>query len=429
VPLVRRSLSPFESLSEYPVTGNKLNVNSTHVFWPSKQKLFSKFYMRLEYENQTIFGFSQQHFGPQRAITLFPQAGHTMGANDHLAFVKAEGSWRNHYSTVSQDGLDFESGTIEFTPDQAAVLRQRIMTQYQWAAVSGIPLLTGQQGILSNQLPLLKNQSYNADSVDLEARLKDDMDSFSSGISHTQYHNFEKSALACIHLNINNIELTTEEGKEGWWLPLKTNFLGWRAIGLQEPMSKYMVTFGTVSFTFDPEEDFVNVVFKSGQLFRGDLDDLNLSNTRLDVAPPNDIDDDRPLPPLKPSGVIANQLQHFLKTSANNYLPWAPREQLCPQDEFESRFKMFSDSCPNTLQPDMTCIRHFMNFYPCFNYYLRSSRKFSHGMDGLMEFIVINHLASEAPWDAIKTMAEGKPWDDEFEAAIDVLRLDPTAGQ
>ena len=47
-------------------------------------------------------------------------------------------------------------------------------------------------------------------------------------------------------------------------------------------------------------------------------------------------------------------------------------------------------------------------------------------MDGIPEFLIIPHFTSEAPWNLIKVVAEGKPWDDELETAIDILGLEPT---
>merc|ERR1712029_352015 len=139
------------------------------------------------------------------------------------------------------------------------------MYGFQWLSEAGINKLASKQAILANQLPLLKNQPYTPDSENLESKLKSDMNSFSSGINHAQYHNIAKSAMMCLHLDTDGIEPTTEGDRQGWWLPLKKKFLAWRAMGLQEPMLKYMVTFGTLSITLNSEKDFLNVVFQAGQ--------------------------------------------------------------------------------------------------------------------------------------------------------------------
>ena len=48
-------------------------------------------------------------------------------------------------------------------------------------------------------------------------------------------------------------------------------------------------------------------------------------------------------------------------------------------------------------------------------------------MDGLAEFTALTHATAEASWRLIKTLASDQPWDQEFETAIDLLDLDPTA--
>ena len=43
---------------------------------------------------KSFFGSSQQTFSPQRQQLLFSELGAKMGGNDHLAFIKTEGEWR-----------------------------------------------------------------------------------------------------------------------------------------------------------------------------------------------------------------------------------------------------------------------------------------------------------------------------------------------
>ena len=76
------------------------------------QKLYNTFYMNMRYESQKLYGFSQQQFDIQRTQDIFPDVMTTMAANDHVAYVKAEGSWRDHYSTKSGEALDIGSPSV-----------------------------------------------------------------------------------------------------------------------------------------------------------------------------------------------------------------------------------------------------------------------------------------------------------------------------
>ena len=100
IPLKKVANNPFEAIYEYPITGNNLKVNGTHLFLPTFQKLYSKFYMNFIYENQKIFGFSQQSFVKHIKKVMFEDINSTFLANDHLAIVKAEGSWKDHETKI-----------------------------------------------------------------------------------------------------------------------------------------------------------------------------------------------------------------------------------------------------------------------------------------------------------------------------------------
>ena len=150
VPLTKVQESPFESIAEYPIQGNNFKVNEegTHVFWPMDQKLYSKFYMNMRYENQKFYGFSQQLFGIQRTQNLFPDVITKVAGNDHVAFVKAEGTWKDHYSTETENGLDFESENIRVTRVQSKL---RLLKLFSWFAGANIGKLVQQK------LPALKD--------------------------------------------------------------------------------------------------------------------------------------------------------------------------------------------------------------------------------------------------------------------------------
>ena len=62
VPIVPVTNNPFEALYQYPLEGNGFKENGTHVFWPNDRKIFSKFYINMMYENETLFGISEQNF-------------------------------------------------------------------------------------------------------------------------------------------------------------------------------------------------------------------------------------------------------------------------------------------------------------------------------------------------------------------------------
>ena len=62
VPIVPVTNNPFEALYQYPLEGNGFKENGTHVFWPNDRKIFSKFYINMKYENETLFGISEQNF-------------------------------------------------------------------------------------------------------------------------------------------------------------------------------------------------------------------------------------------------------------------------------------------------------------------------------------------------------------------------------
>ena len=122
----------------------------------------------------------------------------------------------------------------------------------------------------------------------------------------------------------------------GWWLPLKQNFIAWRAIAYQEPLSKYRFSAGLVSLNV--EGGNLNVAFDGRQLYRVDQKGLEWKNMRVDIASPNDIPDARPFRPNSPHPFYVNYFKKVLEALPSDYcLPWADMERLCPKGEFESR--------------------------------------------------------------------------------------------
>ena len=94
VPINPVSELPFMSINQFPLKGNPFQVNGTHIFWPVDQNLFSKFYMNLRTENEEFYGISQQNFMEMPHAGLFNFYAQ-MGTNDHLAFVKVRGPWKD----------------------------------------------------------------------------------------------------------------------------------------------------------------------------------------------------------------------------------------------------------------------------------------------------------------------------------------------
>ena len=234
--------------------------------------------------------------------------------------------------------------------------------------------------------------------------------------------------MLCLHINTNGVVLEkTQDGVKGWWLPLNKNLFSWRAMNLQEPMAKFMITFGVLSFDQDRKNNVLRAVFKGTQFFRTDVVNIGLENMKLFVTPPHNPELlERPPPREKPGwidrAIIAGTKWFLERINKNNKrLPWAPREKICPAKDFDDTFEKFKEACPDISSPSVSCIIRFTEVYPCYSYLLRSSKIGSHGMTGLSEFMTIVHVAKEAPWDFMKTIAQEKPWDKEFEEAANVL--------
>ena len=441
IPLTKVQENPLEAIYQYPIKGNKLKLNRTHFFLPTFQKLYSKFYIHMPSENQKLYGFSQQLFDKQAIQLLFKDINATLLANDHIAIVKAEGNWKNHgasSSTAKRRGGDgTESEEIPFGTAESTQLTARFYSLLQWLKPLGISKLA-HQFHLKNQVPLLKEMSFSKEYNNLADKLRDEMKTYSSDIGNNQYHDFAKSGLMCLHLNLDGFPFTMEGGTLGVWLPLSHNLVFWRSMFMFEPLQKLMTVVGVVSVHVN--QDNLEMVYKGTQLFRTDAEGIDYKNLELYVGPPNDIQDTRPSPPPKPNSVAANKARKQIGLIGSNIrTPWAPREKLCPADQFDQKFERLKNECPQYFtEPkpfNMTqCYDAFSRTYPCFNYFLRSSEKFSHGIDGLSEFSVVAHAFRESSWEFMKALAIDEPWDDEMEIALEKLGLqdpmvEPTPGK
>ena len=346
-----------------------------------------------------------------------------MSTNDHLAFVKVEGPWddgtsketkeKNGHSVMDQMSLD----------DRLKNQQAKIDLYFKWWHVANISTLFRQQ--IFNPAQIMAHMQYAPYDSSLEKKLLAEMDTFSAGLSHTDYQQFDKSAFMCLHVNPAGIKLTKEEdGTTGWWMPLEKNFIAWRSMVYQQPLSAIMATAGLLSMTIDQSGN-LNAVFKGTQLWRNDIDGIDWTNNEVVISPPNELPDLRPKPPSLPLEPFATLIREGYKALPNDYnLPWLPRDQLCSQNELQYRFEELREACGYPFNPTIDCQVAFAIFYPCFNFLLRPSEKHDHGMDTMIEFTIIVHVLSESePW-IWKELAIDEPWDDEFAQAVDILGLD-----
>ena len=357
-----------------------------------------------------------------------------MGTNDHLAFVKVEGPWNDEMSVRVEESngfkdkdqnsdLDRSLGSLN---DRIDLLKQKIDLYFKWYHVANISAIL-QQTANPAQLAILANATYDSDSECLKWRLLGEMNGFSAGLSRREYRKYDKSALMCLHMNPGGVELSTEgDDKRGWWLPLNQNFIAWRAMGYQQPLSKFLLTTGLTSMTIDFGN--LNVVFKGTQMWRSDVEGLEFNNMKLDIAPPNTLPDMRPEPPAQAEQAVAAILQAQFNALPNDYdLPWQPQNKIChPKKHLKPRFEQLKNACGFPLNPTDNCRAAFATFYPCFNLLLRPSKSngiYDHGMDTMIEFTIILHVMSEAPPSFWEALAIDKPWDSEFKQAVKILGL------
>ena len=374
------------------------------------------------YEGEKFFGISQQIFAPQREQLLFSELGANMVGNDHLAFIKTEGEWREDDFDTDVDDLNDDDDNVSFTSLDYATLISRVQSLLAWLNVSNFKTLFN-QAFNPAQLPYLRQLKYTRESELLEQKLRTDMSNFVDGMKDEEYHNFEKSAYMCIHINWDGIDPTENDGEMGWWIPLKQNFVAWRAINLQKPKAKSMAIVGVVSM--NKKQDELELVFKGSQFYHGDYDGIDVKNFGLDMGPPNNtyLADARPPAPEKPTSIAARNLRDTINNVlvTDQRLPWAPFEKLCP--DLDADFDAMKTNCDfNQLEASkaelLKCSSAFAKFYPCFSHFLRSSRKYSHGIDGLLELNTVYHMMSEMPWKTVKTLAADEPWDEEFDEAM-----------
>ena len=414
---------PFMSINQFPLKGNPFQVNGTHIFWPVDQNLFSKFYMNLRTENEELYGISQQNFMEVPHAGLFNFYAQ-MGTNDHLAFVKVRGPWKDTI-TKHEDISDSNQVSQRFLDWIKMKFRLKNMAaknllHLRWLKVSNIGSPLFNHSLNPEQFKYLKEMHYGEETELLETKLLTEMDDFSSGLSKAQYSNFSKTALACIHIKPDQIETTKVGQQTGWWIPLKKNILGWRSLVYQKPIPKVTVVAGLVSLNL--QDGNLNVMFQGTQFFKYDLDSngLDAINMRLDISPPNNIPDSRAPAPSKPSKSFFSQA-NLIRTAYSllpddHELPWEPRELLCPKSKFEQNFDELTAACGLYMTNRTNkCVKQFLNFYPCFNYYLRPSHKsIKHGMYSILELLAVLHIFKEAPFKGWKRLAQEHPWDEEF---------------
>ena len=134
----------------------------------------------------------------------------------------------------------------------------------------------------------------------------------------------------------------------------------------------------------------------------------------------------RPPSPSVPMGPHATALKEAFKTLPKDYnLPWLPRGQLCSAKDLESRRRKLSEACGYPCNFSEDCLLEFANFYPCFNFFLRPSKRHDHGMDNYIDFAIIFHIFRETgPSLDWKELAIDKPWDEEFNQAVEILEMD-----
>jgi len=274
------------------------------------------------------------------------------------------------------------------------------------------------------QLPIMKNLKFTKKTKKHHERLGNEMKSFSEGANLEDFHNYDKSSFMCFHMTLG--ESTREGDLEGWWVPLRHNILSWRAMATQEPNSKFVLYVGLVSMTVDPKKDMLRAMWFGHQAFRSDIEGIYFKNMRLEIAPPF-MPDHRPEAPEIPNVVLRKKYETALRSNPpHKALGWIPREKLCPAESFDSRFSAFSTACADIRVNKAACGATLVQFYPCFNHYLRSAKKEDDpGIDGLPEVVAIKHFCGELPWYYIKELASEPPWDDELDAAIKLLDFAP----
>ena len=342
-----------------------------------------------------------------------------MGANDHLAFVKVEGPWNDGTSDDIEDSngnSDIEDMDME---DRLKIQKEKLQLYLLWIKMANIKQLLYTSATNPAQIPALLEMPYNSEP---EKKLLAEMDEFSASLSQTDYRQFDKSALMCYHINTAGAEVTMEDdGTKGWWLPLKHNLLAWRSMSFQQPLSQLRFIMGLLSLKID-ESGNLNAMLQAPQFWKTEVDVVSYKNMELQIAPPNNIPDKRPKPPARPRGKFAKIIRKGLQALPNDYkLPWMPREELCSEED--SKFEQISKAC-YPFNPSMECVEALTNFYPCLNFYLRPSKIHNHGMDSFNEIIPVVHLLGEMPPSYWKKMAIDKPWEEEFEQAVDKLGLD-----
>ena len=432
-PINEATQSPYLSLYHYPIEGNNLIYNETHVFWPTRARLYSRFYTKITYDNQEYYGLSQQVWGENRAQAVYPDIFSSLGNNDHMYFVKAKGGIvdKNHeYITVHGFGNE-KPAEIPFFDEELSQFKEKARLMFPFFLQQQKEVLDSGFYYLADHIPFMKNMANSVDPKETLREVKDTMGSFGANITLRHLYGLEKTSTGCLHMNIEGLQIIEENGRQGAWVPLDKNLLAFRAMYLMDPLVKLVIPSGILSFHIEGQKQdrSVATVFKGVQMFTSEEseDGLQLGKSRLDIF--NDgrpVNDSRTSAPLNPPAFLTELIKNQSNIlPINKCLPWASREKMCPWAEFESIFQKFKLNCGDLINlPEESkskqeaCRDAFVNFFPCFNYFIRPSKKCSRGMDGIGDMRTIFHTFTEVPWDILKRFAWEKPLDDDFEAAL-----------
>ena len=155
--------------------------------------------MNLRTENEEFYGISQQNFMEVPHAGLFNFYAQ-MGTNDHLAFVKVKGPWKDTIAK-HEDISDTNRVTQRFLDWIKMKFRLKNMAaknllHLRWLKVSNIGRALFNHSLNPEQFKYLKEMHYGEETELLETKLLTEMDDFSSGLSKAQYSNFSKTALA-----------------------------------------------------------------------------------------------------------------------------------------------------------------------------------------------------------------------------------------
>jgi len=337
-------------------------------------------------------------------------------------------SWTKKDDFIEMHKMDDdEPAEIPFFEKELNTLKTKARLLFPYFLKSQAANLKGRYYYMADHIPFMKNKMASVDPQEVLKELKGTMGLFGSNVIPKHLSGFQKSSQACLHMNIEGFQgLHEDNGRLGGWVPLNKNLLAFRVFYLYKPKIKLLIPSGFTSFHIDGKS--VKNVFTGLQMFSSESEDgFQLSKSRLDIF--NDgkpVTDSRPPAPLKPPALMLNKLKMLNeKLAINTCLPWASREKLCPKANLESIMANFKLLCSDLLhlpaaspEKQGKCREAYVQFFPCFSYFLRSTKKCSRGIDGIVDFRVSFHGLSEFPWDLIKQFATEKLLDSNFQKAL-----------